>query len=282
MTIKAPERTKSAQLDLEPVPNRRSRSRWRIAFAVTTVVAIAAGAGIAWWLGLFVAEPAPATLDQTIAELTQDSVTDDTVTAVDVATEDTATSDTLTEDEEIVAAPTDETATSAEVGTSVLAGEWTIVANDATFVGYRADGQTGEAVGRSPGVTGGLSATETQITAVAVTADMTQLTSDSSLRDEHLGDEGIEYNSYPTSTFVLTETIDIAEIPAEGTQVSFSAAGDLTIRETTLPVVVNLEAAIVNGQLIVVGSTDVSLDGYGAAISGTDQATMEFSLVFGK
>jgi polyisoprenoid-binding protein YceI len=259
-----------AEVELKPAAPRRRRSRKRIVFAAAAVV-IAAGLGGAWWLGLFTPEPDPVSLEDAIADAAPAQTAGEvTTTAASAATASTTP------------AAESETATSVAAGLSSLEGAWTITPSDATFVGYRANSQTGEAVGRSPGVTGSLTATATQITEVAVTADMTQLTSDSSLRDQHLGDEGLQHNTYPTSTFVLTEPIDIPDIPAEGEQLAFSATGELTVRDIALPVVVNLDAAVVDSQLIVVGSTEISLDDYGASIGNTTTATMEFSLVFKK
>jgi polyisoprenoid-binding protein YceI len=254
--------TTPTEVDVQPIPPRRRRSRKKIMLAAASVV-VAAGLGMAWWLGLFTPEPDPVSLETAIAAATPSQTTD-----VVAATDGTAASS--------------DTAPTAAAAIASIEGVWTITPSDATFVGYRADGQTGEAVGRSPGVTGSLTASATQISEVAVTADMTQPTSDSSLRYEHLGDEGVQYNTYPTSTFELTEPIEISDVPADGEALAFSATGDLTVRDSTLPVVVDLDAAVVEGQLIVVGSTEISLDDYGAAVGSTKTATMEFSLVFTK
>jgi len=224
-------------------------------------IAIASAAGAAWWLGLFTPEPAEVSLQETVAAVT--SASNDLGDATDLGSSTDLEAAT--------------TATDLDVAS--IAGEWTVATGDATFVGYRADSAIGEAVGRSPGVLGTLTASDTQITAVEITADMTQLKSDSSLRDDHLGDEGLEYNTYPTSTFSLTDPIDI-EIPDEGAELAFEAVGELTVRDITETVTVLLDATTLDGQLIVVGSTDIDLDDFGASVRSTDEATMEFSLVF--
>jgi polyisoprenoid-binding protein YceI len=279
--------TDTTRLEFEPVHARKRPRRWKIGLILATATVVTLGLGTAWWLGLFTPEPDPVSLEDAVADATGQ-------TASEPASDDVATSDAGAEpvvtveatqfaDETTATSPTGAATTSPNAtATSLIAGEWTVQENDATFVGYRADGQTGEAVGRSPVVEGSVIATDAQITSVAITADMTQLTSDSSLRDEHLGDEGIQYNTYPTSTFVLTEPIEIPADPTEGTELAFAAVGELTVREITLPVVVDLNAAILGGQLVVVGSTEISLDDYGASISGTDTATMEFSLVLAR
>ena len=232
-----------------PTAHRRRPRRRRNAVILLVAISVAsAAAGAAWWLGLLTPEPAEVSLQQTVAAVTPES-TDLGASTVD------------------------------DIDLASIAGEWTVVTGDATFVGYRADNAIGEAVGRSPGISGTLTASETQITAVEIAADMTQLKSDSSLRDDHLGDEGLEYNTHPTSTFSLTDPIDI-EIPEEGTELAFEAVGELTVRDITHTVTVALDATTIDGQLIVVGSTDISLDDFGASVRSTEEATMEFSLVF--
>jgi polyisoprenoid-binding protein YceI len=252
------------EVEVQAIGRRRRSRKKKFAVAAAGVILVA-GLGMAWWLGLFTSEPDPVTLEDAIADAAPDPTVGADTTAIAAGTAssvDTATT------------------TTTAAGANSMEGLWTIVPNDATFVGYRANGMTGEGVGRSPAVTGSLTATATEITAVSATADMTQLTSDSSLRDQHLGDEGLQYNTYPTATFELTEPIAVPDIPTDEQPLAFSATGQLTVRDVTLPVVVDLDAAVVDGQLIVVGSTEIALDDYGASIGDTKTAIMEFSLVF--
>ncbi len=249
--------------------------------AMLALATIVLGTGVAWWLGLLTPEPEAVSLDATVESVQAAAEQSDDAQSTETQGTDTQTTDAQAADSAAAdsGAASDGVATPASIG---LDGTWTVVSGDSTFVGYRADSQVGEAVGRSPGVAGSLEATDEQIVAVTITADMTQLTSDSSLRDEHLGDEGIEYNTYPTSTFVLTNPIDIGAVPEEGVTLSFDAVGDLTIRDISRPVTISLEGAQVDGDLVIVGSAELSLDDFGASVSSTDQATMEFSLVFSK
>ncbi len=215
--------------------------------------------GVAWWLGLLTPEPAEVSLDSAIAAQTTAPVDE----SADTTAAGSAT--TLGADDDVT-----------------IAGRWTLVANDATFAGYRADSRVGEAVGRTQVMVGRLVATETEVTEVSVTVDLSELESDSALRDQHLGDEGLEHNRYPTSRFKLTRPIALpAGAGAEGTPpLEFTAVGDLTVRDIANQVEVMLEATIVEGRLVVVGSTLIELADFGATIDDIDQATMEFSLVF--
>lgn len=283
--------TTDAPATTSPTPTPPKRSLKPV-FAGIAVAIVAALLGGAWWLGLLTPEPEAVSLASTVQAVQAESEAEAASTeeaaepvasepeAADAIDSDPVVSEPAAEDS-VASEPASEPAAEiAETEAAGIAGTWAIATSDATFAGYRADSQVGEAVGRTPGVTGSLDATGTQITGVNITVDMTQLTSDSSLRDEHLGDEGIEYNTYPTSTFELTEPIDITTVPAEGVAASFQAMGNLTVREITLPVVINLEGTLVGDQLVVAGSADINLDDYGASVSSTDTAVMEFSLVF--
>lgn len=230
-------------------------SRAIVGLFVPLILGIAA---LAWWLGFLTPEPETVTLAETVQTAEEQSAAGDAASGADGVS----------------------SAAAAEVDS--IAGTWSVVEQDGTFAGYRADGTTGEAVGRTAGVTGSLVATDEEISVVNITVDMTTLTSDSSLRDDHLGDEGIEYDTYPISTFVLSEPIAIDEIPADGVSMTFAAVGDLTVRDITLPVVVELEGALVGEQLVVVGSTEISLEEYGASVNDTTEAVMEFSLIFAR
>ena len=60
-------------------------------------------------------------------------------------------------------------------------------------------------MGRTSTVEGTLTIHGTSLTAVKVTADLTQLESDDSRRDQRMQTIGLETNSFPTATFELTE-----------------------------------------------------------------------------
>ncbi len=257
----------------EPEARRSLIPGWRTVLPVILVFTVIAAASVAWLLGLFTPEPEAVSLDATVAAATatddpeSDYTSSDNATSDDASTDNSGTSD-------------DNAAVTDGAAGATISGQWSVAANDATFAGYRADGNTGEAVGRTSQVTGSLTADGDQVTSVEITVDMTTLESDSSLRDDHLGDEGIAYNTYPTAAFVLTEAIDLPADATEGTQFAFTAVGDLTVRDTTQPVSVDLEAVLLGDELIVVGSTELSLADFGAGVGSTDAAIMEFSLVF--
>jgi polyisoprenoid-binding protein YceI len=175
-----------------------------------------------------------------------------------------------------------------------LAGTWTVVAGANSFAGYRVDetlagvGAT-TAVGRTSGVTGSLEFDGDAITSVEVTADLTTLASDKTMRDGQLRNQAIETSKFPTATFVLTSPIQISDLPADGETVTQTITGELTLHGVTNEIEVEVQGVLQNGQLVVVGSTEIQFADYDIAeptsmsvVSIEDHGTMELQLVFAK
>ncbi len=231
------------------------------------LVAVLGLVGVAWWLGLFSEEPAEVSVEDAAA----------TVAGDDAATEGDTTGASADGD---AAAVTD------------LTGTWTVATSDATFVGYRVQevlSTIGDftAVGRTPAVVGELTADGTTITAVSITADLTQLESDSSSRDRQLSSQALETATFPEATFVLTQPIELASIPAEGETITAEAVGDLTLHGVTNSITLSIEGTTTGGTLVVVGSTDIAMGDYditppqAPVVASVDElAVMELSLVF--
>jgi polyisoprenoid-binding protein YceI len=161
-----------------------------------------------------------------------------------------------------------------------------------SWVGYRVQEQLAgvgghTAVGRTPRVTGSLTLAGSTISAVSITADLTVLASDSSQRDDQLRRQSIETDSFPTATFKLTKPIDLGSLPADGTTVSATASGDLTIHGVTRSVQISLQAQRRGGIIAVAGSLPIVFGDYGfqgpssvAVVSVNDHGTMELHLLF--
>jgi polyisoprenoid-binding protein YceI len=177
---------------------------------------------------------------------------------------------------------------------SDLAGTWQLSAND-SFVGYRVREQLGfapapsDAVGRTAAVTGSLNIEGTSVTVVEVTADMTQLQSDRSMRDARMHTIGLETDAFPTATFVLTSPISFASAPNAGAVVKTMATGDLTVHGVTKSVTIEIQATWTSDGITVVGSTPIVMADHGITppnvgglVSVQDHGTMEFQLVFVK
>lgn len=162
---------------------------------------------------------------------------------------------------------------------------------DATFVGFRVDevlrsiGST-TAVGRTPGVTGSLEIVGTSLTAVEVSGDLTLLVSDESRRDGAV-QRSLNTQEFPTAVFQLTDPIDLGEAVDSGAVVDTTARGTLTLKGTTRPVEVGVQARNVDGRILVVGSFEIEFDDYDitppsaiSVLSVEDHGIIEFQLWF--
>lgn len=177
-------------------------------------------------------------------------------------------------------------------------GTWTIdpdAGADAggTSAGFRVDEELASigattAVGRTEGVEGTLTIEGTTVTEVDVTVDMTSLQTDDSRRDGRMR-SALETDEFPTATFSLTQPIELDTIPEDGETISVTATGDMTIKGVTNQVDIALDARLVDGTLVVVGSSPVVFEDYevekptaAIVVSLADEGTIEFQLFFAK
>lgn len=135
-------------------------------------------------------------------------------------------------------------------------GTWT--ATSGSQAGYRVDevllGRNTEAAGRTDDVTGELVISGSQVTDATVTVDMATVTSDESKRDNQFRGRIMSVANYPTSTFELTQPIDVGDLPADGEKITVPVTGELTLRGTTKTVTIDLVARR-NGANIEVNGT---------------------------
>lgn len=236
----------------------------KIAIAAGAVVVAAVGGGLAWYI-LDDDAPPPVALP-------------DAEEAASAATDSTAGS-----------SATDTTA-SATAGEGI-SGEWTVAASENTFVGYRVDevlaGINKTAVGRSPAVAGTVVVEGTTVTDATFTADLTQLQSDESRRDNRIRTLGLETDTFPEATFTLTEPIDLGAEPVVGEPFTAPATGDLTLHGVTRPVTIDLEARLdADGTVVVIGSLPILFADYdiekpdvAGFVTTEDNGVLELSLV---
>ncbi|MEZ5238766.1 MAG: YceI family protein [Microthrixaceae bacterium] len=247
-----------------------NRSRGSIAAGIALAVVVV---GAAVWF-LFLRSDAPPAVDL-------DSATEQ----VTSTTEDAGGTDTTT---------------SSTVPVESLDGTW-VVDNESgdfdfesatgSFAGYRVEeelaniGST-EAVGRTGEVTGELVLEGTTLRSVEVTVDLSAIESDEPRRDNRVQD-ALETEAFPTATFELTEPVEIGAAAAEQQEISVEAAGELTIHGVTRSVTVELDAQLVEGTAVVVGSIPIELSDFGIeapsapmVLSVSEEATIEFQLLF--
>ena len=97
----------------------------------------------------------------------------------------------------------------------------------------------------------------------------------------------LETSQFPTATFVLTEPADFGTIPGEGESVSVTAKGDLTVHGITNSIEMPLEARLVDGVIVVIGSTEIVFADYDVeapsaviVLSVEDRGQIELQLFF--
>ncbi|MEZ5296597.1 MAG: YceI family protein [Ilumatobacteraceae bacterium] len=149
-----------------------------------------------------------------------DAETETTDAPADGTTDTTATEDTTGE-----SAGTEGLDGAWTVDTSI--GEFSFEESTGTFVGFRVKEELSgicstTAVGRTPAVSGSLVIEGSTISEVAIEADMTQLTTNDSRRDDR-AQGALNTSTNPTATFVLTEPITLDDTAFAGEAVSLDA-----------------------------------------------------------
>jgi polyisoprenoid-binding protein YceI len=110
-------------------------------------------------------------------------------------------------------------------------GTWRVRADGASFVGYRVREQLtflsspNEAVGRTRAVSGTLRIAANRVEAAQIQADLRQLASDQSRRDNAIRGRGLESDRFPTASFQLSAPIVLGAAPVRGQQVSTQGRG---------------------------------------------------------
>src|SRR6185437_11508923 len=99
-----------------------------------------------------------------------------------------------------------------------------------------------ETTGRTNNVTSTMVITGTTVSAVDVTADLRDLTSDNSLRDNAIKSSGLESDTFPMSTFKLTAPITLRELPRPGKTIKTRATGKFNLHGVTKQVTIELQA----------------------------------------
>jgi polyisoprenoid-binding protein YceI len=156
-------------------------------------------------------------------------------------------------------------AADAPASTRVVAGTWKI--STGSLAGYRIKetlfGQSNTAVGRTSSITGSITIGGTKVGTGQFTVDMTKVKSDQSERDDQFQGRIMDTASFPTSTFVLTQPIQLGTIPAVGTTITETATGRLTLHGTTKTVTFPVQARLNASTVSVSGSIPIVFADYG-------------------
>ncbi len=167
-------------------------------------------------------------------------------------------------------------------------GTWAVTTG--SEAGYRVKevlfGQDTDAVGRTTAVTGDLTIAGTTVTDGSFSVDLTKVTSDESRRDSQFQGRIMETSKFPTATFTLTKPIELGSLPADKTEVDYTATGQLELHGVTKPVDVAITARRNGGDIEVTGTIPVVFADYqidnpsSNGITTQDNGVVEFLLVF--
>jgi polyisoprenoid-binding protein YceI len=167
--------------------------------------------------------------------------------------------------------------TAAPFDTAIGSGSW---------VGYRIDEELSSvgaftAVGRTPQVSGSITIDGATVTAASIDAVLAGLQSDNGNRDSRVR----SLFSGRDARFTLTAPLEFGAIPEEGQSVAVTADGLLRIGDIELPVVMEITATVLQGRIVLAGSTLVTLADFGVTVpsapivlSVSDVATVELQL----
>ena len=124
----------------------------------------------------------------------------------------------------------------------------------------------------------------TTLTAATIEADRASITTNDSRRDNRV-QSALETSTSPTATFVLTSPVDLGAAATSGEAVTVQAIGELTIHGVTTTVTIPLQAQLVDGTVVVVGSMPITFADYGVSVpeapivvSASDTGTLELQL----
>jgi polyisoprenoid-binding protein YceI len=246
------------------------RRKWPwILGGVVLLIVVAAVAGPFIYIHFIQADPKPA--------LTFENVDANAVTTTNAggATTDPATT---------------AAAGSGSASSDSIDGAWTVTTG--SQAGYRVKevlfGQSTDAVGRTSAVTGSLAISGTSVTDGSFTVDLTKVTSDENQRDNQFQGRIMNTSQFPDATFKLTKPIDLGSLPADKTEVQYTATGDLTLHGVTKQVDAALTARRNGANIEVSGTIPVVFADYqisnpsSAAVTTQDNGVVEFLLVFSK
>jgi len=153
-------------------------------------------------------------------------------------------------------------------GPTTLAGTYTV--GSGSTAGYRVEeelfNQHNTAAARTNEVSGTVTIEDTTVTDADLTVDMASIKSDgpgSDQRDNQFRGRIMNTDQFPTATFKLTEPIELAPVPKDGVQKTYSATGELTLHGTTKTVTIPINAKRVGKAIAIQGITDITFSDYG-------------------
>ena len=105
----------------------------------------------------------------------------------------------------------------------------------------------------------------TKLTAANFEVDVSTISTNDRRRDDNVA-SALSVSQFPKATFALTSPVELGADAASGKPIKVDASGTLTIKGVSKPVTIPIEAQLVNGTVVVVGSTDIVFADYGVSV----------------
>jgi polyisoprenoid-binding protein YceI len=119
-------------------------------------------------------------------------------------------------------------------------------------------GQTATAVGKSSTITGSMTLVDATVTAAKFTVPLATVKSNESLRDIQFRGRIMDVAQYPDAVFALTAAVPLGNLPAAGTVINATAAGNLTMHGVTRAVTFTIHAEYTGTEIEVNGSIPIT------------------------
>ena len=140
-----------------------------------------------------------------------------------------------------------------------------------SYVGFRIEEELAQgigkttAVGRTPVVSGTLEFSSSELLSAEIIADLSQITTDRSWRDDNVYD-ALDAGNHPNAVFSLVGPITLNDSHIEGKEHSISATGELTIKGVTQEVSVELTAQRIGQIITVTGQFPMVFSDFGVEV----------------
>lgn len=161
-------------------------------------------------------------------------------------------------------------ATDAQPASTSVDGQWEVVPGNppnTSSVGFTFDellpNEARSTSGSTQDVAGELVVEQGELTSGEIVVDMNDVVTDQEVRDENVRNKLFETDEYPTSSFVITEPVDVSQLPEDGTPGTVELTGDLTIKGRTHEVTDTFTALRDGSHLVVSGDLVIDRNDYG-------------------
>ncbi|MDG2211183.1 MAG: YceI family protein [Acidimicrobiales bacterium] len=167
--------------------------------------------------------------------------------------------------------------TTTEADTSIE-GSWVVDTTigsfedfSSSYVGFRIEEELAQgigkttAVGRTPVVSGTLEFSSSALLSAEIIADLSQITTDRSWRDDNVYD-ALDAGNHPNAVFSLVGPLTLDDPETEGIEHPISAMGELTIKGITQEVSVELIAQRIGQIITVTGQFPMIFSDFGVEV----------------